>query len=83
MGTHWIPGVSGVGVLLWPLLVIAAGPAVDGDWVSGSKGEIPTAAIALGREADGRPQFACRVTYPRGVHLGKNRPGIWWLHHRL
>jgi hypothetical protein len=75
MGIHRIAGALGIGVFIWPLVVLAAGPAVDGDWASASKGEIPPAAIALGREADGRPQFACRVTYAKGVHLGRISAG--------
>jgi hypothetical protein len=69
-------GALGAGVFLWPLLVIAADPAVDGDWASASRGVIPAAAIALGRDADGRPQFACRATYAKGVHLGKIAAGF-------
>jgi hypothetical protein len=71
-----MPGVLVLGVFLFPLLVIAADATVDGDWASAGKGEIPAAAIALGREADGRPQFVCRVTYAKGMHLGRIAAGF-------
>ncbi|WP_085059576.1 DM9 repeat-containing protein [Ralstonia solanacearum] len=38
-------------------------------------GQIPAGAIALGHEADGREQFACRAQQGNGVRLGKISAG--------
>src|SRR5262245_30328918 len=45
-------------------------------WMSASGGQIPDAAVAYGREADGRDQFVCRGAYHGGTHIGKIASGF-------
>src|SRR5437867_4010313 len=53
----------------------ASGPTAQ-TWLEAAGGALPAGAIAYGREADGREQFACRGAYGGGTHLGKITAGF-------
>jgi uncharacterized protein DUF3421 len=54
--------------------VAAQDPSVR--WEAATNGVVPAGAVAYGREADGRPQFACRGELRGGTHLGKISAGL-------
>jgi len=66
-----------IGVIVWVACVTAMQAQQQrSPWSGATRGAIPDGAIAYGREADGREQFACRGLYGGGMHLGKIASGF-------